>query len=184
MNGQRAVRSRSIAQSISRSIAPHIALAFALAAAFPVVAASDGLDDAMTAGDLICDFNSGFSRALVAHLGRARPPRGLLMLYESVDPQLRSAQVVSSQSAGRKPVLLRRTERAVHLIEPLLSTVRVTTLTGCLDWRVKRGVDTCVRFAASHAWHFDDTVLADPDATHARQRRGATSGACEPWTLD
>ena len=150
----------------------------------PGYAAPPGLEDALNAGDLICDFRTGYSRALIADLGRGSAAGGLMLLYEAIDPQRERAQVVSTQSAGRTSVVLSSTSKALHLIEERNASVRVTTLTACLDWRVKRGVEACVRFAARHAWHFDATVRADPDASDARQRRGALSGHCEPWTLD
>lgn len=140
--------------------------------------------DALHSGDLICDFPTGYARDLFASLGQRVPRRGLMLVYESIDPARQRAQVVSTHSAGRKPVVTRRTGKAVHLIETQYGSVRVTAITACVDRRMKHGVETCVRFAAQHVWHFDGTVLADPDASYARQARGAVEGSCEPWTLD
>ena len=161
------------------------ALALALEAVAPVgLAAPEGLDDALQARELICEFNSGYTRVELADLMRGRPPVELMLVYERIDPKEMKAQVVSTRNPGRKPVAARSTERGVHLIENVNASVMVTTLTGCLGWKVKAGVDTCVRFAARHAWHFDTAVHADPDASFERQPRGAYTGACEPWNLD
>jgi len=109
-------------------------------------------------------------------------PRGLMLVYEAVGAG--SAHVVSSAAAGRNPVLVRATGKAVHLIEPVGPSVRVTTLTECLGSKWRRGGETCVRFAARHAWHFDARVYFDPDTAFARLPAGISAGACEPWQLD
>jgi hypothetical protein len=64
------------------------------------------------------------------------------------------------------------------------SSVRVTTLTGCERTKFRDGVETCVRFRARHAWHFDARALIEPDASFERQPSGAPVGACEPWKMD
>lgn len=143
-----------------------------------------GLDDALNAGDLVCDFRADYARALAAEPDRGSPAADLMLLYEAIDAKRGHAHVVSTQSVGRKSVTLRATPSALHLIEELHASVKVTTLTGCLDWRVKHGVQACVRFAARHAWHFDTDVRTNPDASFARHQRDAIAGQCEPWTLD
>jgi hypothetical protein len=59
--------------------------------------------------------------------------------------------------------------------------VRVTTLTGCERRAILRETMTCVRFAARHAWHFDDRTIAEPDIAYAELPSGAAAGRCEPW---
>ena len=154
------------------------------ALALPCLAAPENLEDALRTGELICEFNAGYARVEVADLLRPRPPVKLMLFYTEIDPKRERAEVVSTRSAGRKAVVTRSTAQAVHLIETQTSSVMATTLTGCEDWRIKRGVQTCVRFAARHAWHFDASALADPDASFKRHARGAYTGYCEPWTLD
>lgn len=169
-----------------RTLAGALCLAAALAAngAAAESAPENALRDALRSGDLICDFPTGFAHALLADLGRRPARRAMMLFYEAIDPVQQRARVVSTHSAGRKPVITRSTPRAVHLIEAQGASVRVTALTACTDWRVRRGIETCVRFSARHVWHFDAAVLADPDASYARQARGAIEGSCEPWILD
>jgi len=160
-----------------------IVRALVLACAFAAVpAAAQSVRDALAQGDLICEFRDGFERSLLADL-RALPGRhGLMLVYEGIGAG--SVQVLSSAAAGRKPVVVQTTGKAVHLIEPVGPSVRVTTLTECLVSKRRRGAETCVRFTASHAWHFDTLVYSDPDAAFARLPAGISAGACEPWQLD
>jgi len=106
----------------------------------------------------------------------------LLLVYERVTPA--QAAVLSSRTPGRRPVAVRATAEHVHFIERVGPSVRVTTLTGCARRKWKDGVETCVRFPARHAWHFDRRALVEPDAAFARQPSGASVGACEPWNID
>ncbi|MGH8706327.1 MAG: hypothetical protein ACREUO_13025, partial [Burkholderiales bacterium] len=106
----------------------------------------------------------------------------LLLVYEAVKAD--SAEVLSSAAPGRKPVRVRATDKAVHFIHLAGPSVRVTTLTECRRWRWKKGAETCVRFAARHAWHFDALAHLDPDATFAKLPSGAATGICEPWKID
>lgn len=156
-----------------------LALALALAAG---PAASGGLHDALTVGDLICEFGRDGGRSLVAELAGGPQASDLLLVYEAVTPD--SAHVLSSEAPGRRPVLVRATAKAVHFIERLGPSVRVTTLTGCEHRRLRGGVRTCVRYAARHAWHFDVRALADPDRAFAELPSGAARGQCEPWQVD
>lgn len=148
--------------------------------ALPVQAQS--LRDALVQGDLICEFREGWRRSLVADLLGDPDPVRLLLVYEAVTPA--RAEVLSSKTPGRKPVTVRATDEHVHFVERVGGSVRVTTLTGCERSQWKNGVETCVRFPAQHAWHFDTTALLAPDAALERQPSGASVGACEPWTID
>ena len=148
------------------------------------LAAPDGLEDALQARELICEFHSGYTRVKLADVRRGPPPGELMLVYERIDPVANTAQVVSTRAPGRKPVSALSSPRGVHLIENVNASVMVTTLTRCEGWRVKGGVETCVRFAARHAWHFDQLARTDPDASFDRQPRGAYSGYCEPWNMN
>ena len=140
------------------------------------------LASVLAAGELVCEFPGPYQRSLIATLAGEAPRGGQMLVYEDVGPQ--SARVISSSSVGRKAVRILATENAVHLVEPVAASVRVTTLTGCERWKTTRGAETCVRFAARHAWHFDSSVYRDPDAAFARLPGGAAAGVCEPWSLD
>lgn len=153
-----------------------LAAALALAAA---PAAAQGLADALRVGDLICEFGHERGRSLIEDLVDAPRPPGLLLVYESVGPQ--SAEVLSTRVPGRRQVQVRATPSAVHFIERIGPSVRVTTLTGCEQRAVRRGAMTCVRFAARHAWHFDERTAARPDLAYAELPSGAAEGRCEPW---
>jgi hypothetical protein len=156
-----------------------VAIALALAAA--PVAAQD-VRDALGVGDLICEFGRDGGRSLVAELAGAPAASDLLLVYEAVTRD--SAQVLSTRVSGRRPVRVRATGKAVHFIERVGPSVRVTTLTSCELRKARGGSDTCVRYAARHAWHFDDRVLADPDLAFTQLPSGAASGQCEPWQVE
>ncbi len=140
------------------------------------------LGDALTQGDLICEFREGWRRSLIADLVGEPEPAALLLVYENVARS--RAAVLSSKVPGRKPVAVRQTDAHVHFIERVGQSVRVTTLTGCARTKWKNGAETCVRFPARHAWHFDTSALRAPDAALVRQPSGASVGACEPWNID
>ena len=136
----------------------------------------------LAAGELICEFQAGYKRSLIADL--VEPPRAeFLLIYESVQPT--QAEVVSTRKPGRKPVRVHSTEKAVHLVEDVGASVMVTTLTSCSRWKYRNGEDVCVRFDAQHGWHFDTvSYRAEPDVALARRPSGAYTGTCEPWKLD
>lgn len=139
------------------------------------------LRDAIAARELVCEFHDGVRRDVVA--GPAMPrPSNLMVVYESVKPD--SAEVLSTQQPGRRPVRVRASDDAIHFIEPVGRSVRVTTLTACEKWKIRRGREMCVRFTARHAWHFDSLAHIKPNASFASQPSGAQSGACEPWSVD
>jgi len=152
------------------------------ACAFPGHGQAKPLDDALTQGDLICEFHEGWRHSLIADLVGEPDPVALLLVYEQVTPE--RAAVLSSKTPGRRPVAVRATVEHVHFIERVGPSVRVTTLTGCARTKWKDGVETCVRFTARHAWHFDTRARVEPDAAFARQPSGASVGACEPWNID
>ena len=156
--------------------------ALALLALAAVPAAAQDVGDALKAGDLICEFSHGYRQSLVAELAGQPRASDLLMVYESVQPD--AAQVVSTQSPGRRTVAVRRTQSGVHFIERVGPSVRMTSLTGCERRKWKNGAQTCARFAAQHAWHFDALAAADPDRALERLPSGAAKGRCEPWQVD
>jgi hypothetical protein len=137
----------------------------------------------LAAGELICEFQAGYKRSLIADLVREPRRVEFMLMYESVQPS--QAQVISTRKPGRKPVRVYTTEKAVHLVEDVGASVMVTTLTSCTKWKYKHGEDVCVRFAAQHGWSFD-TVSYDkePDAALARRPSGVYTGTCEPWKLE
>jgi len=153
-------------------------LVLALALATGGAAAQD-VRDALSMGDLICEFGA---RSLIGELAGVPPGSDLLLVYESVSPD--AARVVSTHAPGRRPVLVRATGKAVHFIERVGPSVRVTTLTGCERRKLRNGVETCVRYAAQHAWHFDERAFADPDLVFAQLPSGASPGRCEPWQIE
>jgi hypothetical protein len=145
------------------------------------VAAQD-VRDALRAGDLICEFGRDGGRSLVAELTGAPAGTDLLLVYEAVTRD--SAQVLSTRGSGRRPVRVHATGKAVHFIERVGPSARVTTLTACEQRKSRGGIETCVRYAARHAWHFDDRIDLDPDLAFAQLPSGAVAGQCEPWQVD
>ena len=155
-----------------------IPIALALLAA---PAAAQEVRDALDAGDLICEFRNPFQRDLFAALTEDLPPSKMIV-YEGLSEK--SARVIASGHVGKRPVVIRTVGDAVHLIERDGPSVRVTTLTECRDTRVMNGVDTCVRFAARHAWHFDVAGTLGPDLSRLRVPSGASVGYCEAWKTE
>ncbi|MGE0876431.1 MAG: hypothetical protein AB7O31_17345 [Burkholderiales bacterium] len=141
-----------------------------------------GVEDALRAGELVCDFAAGHRHSLIAGALGDTPPVERMLVFDALGRH--AAQVVSTRAPGRRPVQVRATQTAVHLIERAGPSVLVTTLTHCEKSQWRAGGDTCVRYAASHAWHFDLDVLHHPDEVHARLPSGALQGSCEPWRLD
>lgn len=137
---------------------------------------------ALAAGELICEFHDGYRRSLLADLTGEPPRVELLLIYEAVKAD--SAQVLSSRTPGRKPVVARAGSETFHLIQPAGPSVRVTTLTGCTRSKWRGDEEHCTRFTARHAWHFDTAAHLDPDRSLKRQPSGASAGICEPWKLD
>jgi len=152
----------------------------ALLAAAP--AAAQQVRDALAAGELICEFRTGYQRSLIADLVGEPPAGGLLLVYESLRDD--RAEVLSTQVPGRRPVAVKPTAQRVHLIEAAGPSLRVTTLTRCLRSKWRKGEEVCVRFEARHAWHFDALALKEPDTSFDRQPSGALAGTCEPWKIE
>jgi hypothetical protein len=140
------------------------------------------VEDALGAGDLICEIRHGYRKDVFAAIDRREPPTDLMLVYEAVAGGM--PQVVSSQRPGRHAIAVRVTPLAVHLIEPVGPSLRQTALTRCLQTKWKGGYEICVRFAARHAWHFDTGAYSDPDAALAGLANSTSSGVCEPWTID
>lgn len=136
----------------------------------------------LAAGELLCEFHDGYRHSLLAELTGDAPRADLMLVYEALT--LNAAEVLSTRKPGRNPVSVRATERGVHLIQADGPSARVTTITGCSKWAVKRGEERCMRFEARHAWHFNARASSNADAVYARLPSGASTGACEPWSLD
>jgi hypothetical protein len=137
---------------------------------------------ALAAGELICEFNDGYRRSLLAALAGEQPRTELLLVYEGLGGK--APAVLSTRRPGRHPVLVRAGAESLHLIEPVGPSVRVTTLTGCTRMVEKDGEERCTRFEARYAWHFDADTRTDPDRALSRLPSGAATGVCEPWRVD
>jgi len=135
---------------------------------------------ALAAGELICEFNDGYRKSLLAELTGDAPRIEFILVYEAI--AARSAEVLSTRKPGRHSVEMLSGEHNVYFIQSDGPSVRVTTLTGCLRERMRDG--ECTRFDARHAWTFDTAVHSDPDAALARQPTGAATGVCEPWKVE
>lgn len=137
---------------------------------------------ALAAGELICEFNDGYRKSFLAQMVGDPPRTEVVVVYEAL--KAGSAEVLSTRKPGRRPVAVRSGRNNVYFIEDEGPSVRVTTLTGCMRYSVKDAAQTCTRFTARHAWHFDTSVRIDPDAALAHEPPGAASGWCEPWEVD
>jgi hypothetical protein len=159
---------------------PTVVVSLALGAALP--AEAQYLRDAIAAKELICEFGDASRRDLVAATLRTRRPGSIMLIFERVTPT--SAEAISTQRPGRQAITVRASDKAVHFIEPVGRSVRVTTLTACERWAARRGRESCVRFSAQHAWHFDTLAHLRPQGSFSQQPSGALAGACEPWHLE
>ncbi len=137
---------------------------------------------ALAAGELICEFNDGYRKSLLAEIAGDPPRTELVLVFEALTPD--EAQVLSTAKPGRRTVQVRATGQLLHLIEREGPSVRVTTLTGCTRTRWRGGEQVCTRFDARYAWHFDTAAFYEPDASFKRQPSGAATGTCEPWRID
>jgi hypothetical protein len=108
---------------------------------------------ALAAGELLCEFDSGAM---------------LLYAMKSAD----EGAVLQAGRAGRRPVFLRESSGQVHLVQDDGASIRMTTLTSCIQTKGS----ACTRFTAAHAWHFDHRARKLP--------HGAAPGRCEPWKMD
>jgi hypothetical protein len=137
---------------------------------------------ALAAGELICEFNDGYRKSLLAEIAGDPPRTEMVLVFEQLSRS--QAQALSTARPGRRTAQVRATDELLHLIERDGPSVRVTTLTGCTRTRWRAGEEICTRFDARHAWHFDTTALIEPDASFLRQPSGAAMGSCEPWRID
>ena len=137
---------------------------------------------ALAAGELICEFNDGYRRSLIAELVGDAPRVELVLVYEALRED--SAEVLSTRRPGRRAVKVRAASGQLHLIEQDGPSVRVTTLTACTRKKLRADGEVCTRFDARHAWHFDSTAGLDPAAAAVRVPSGAATGSCEPWKVE
>ena len=136
----------------------------------------------LASGEIICEFNDGYRRSLIATIAGDPPRTERVLVYRGLDGD--SAEVLASGRVGRRPVLVRRGAEQLYLIEPDGPSLRVTTLGACLRNKVSDGEERCTRFTASHAWHFDAAARFDPDTSYVRQPSGSAAGFCEPWKVE
>ena len=158
-----------------RSILP-IATFLALWSAPGAHGASLLMDQVTQARDLICELRP-----------TAVPRRrgSTIMLYiESVNAEARSARLVSSGTAGARPVQVYAGDTGVHFVEDVASSVKVTSLLSCEAWKNNAKGRKCVRYEAVSAWHFDTSVHRDPDQAFLRLGTTSFRGTCEPWHLE
>jgi hypothetical protein len=138
---------------------------------------------ALAAGELICEFNDGYRKSLLAEIAGDTPRVELVLVYEALKED--SAEVLSSRRPGRRPVKVRAAGGQLHLIEQDGPSVRVTTLTGCTRTKLSEdGTEICTRFEARHSWTFDTAAPLEPAAAAARLPSGAATGNCEPWKIE
>lgn len=154
-------------------------LAGALLLAPCAQAASPLLTEIMEARDLICEFRV---TAAQPRGGKGAAPRKLMIFLESVQAQ--DARLVSSATVGSRPVRVYAGDTGVHFVEDVQSSVKVTSLLSCLNWKSKPGGRQCVRYDAVNRWHFDTSVHRNADQTYLRLAENSYTGWCEPWRID
>lgn len=137
---------------------------------------------ALAAGELICEFDDGYRKGLIAQMAGEKPRVEMVLIYEALTEG--SAEVLSTRRPGRRAVKVRAAGEELHLIEQDGPSLRVTTLTECTRTKVREEGEVCTKFNARHAWHFDSTVLVNPQAAAARLPSGAATGTCEPWRVE
>jgi hypothetical protein len=137
---------------------------------------------ALAAGELICEFNDGYRKSLIAEIAGDTPRVEMMLFYEALRED--SAEVLSTHRPGRRAVRVRAAGGQLHLIEQDGPSVRVTTLTECTRTKWRLDGEVCTRFGARHAWHFDSSARIDPEAAATRLPSGAATGTCEPWRVE
>ena len=137
---------------------------------------------ALAAGELICEFDDGYRKSLLARLTGDAPRTEMVLVYEALNAE--SAEVLSTRRPGRRAVKVRAAGGQLHLIEQDGPSVRVTTLTACTRTRLKADGEVCSKWDARHAWHFDASAAFDPAGAASRQPSGAATGSCEPWKME
>ncbi len=130
------------------------------------------LNEMIRARDLVCEMKPG------AQAGG----RSLMIFIEAME--IGKARMVSTGTAGSRPVKVYTGDTGVHLVEDVASSVRVTSVLSCLAW--KRSIDPakCVRYEAVNRWHFDTSVRRNPDQAFLKLGENSWAGWCEPWRLD
>ena len=137
---------------------------------------------ALAAGELICEFNDGYRKGLIAQMAGETPRVEMVPVYEALRED--SAEVLSTRRPGRRAVKVRAAGDQLHLIEQDGPSVRVTTLTEYTRTKWRPEGELCTKFDARHAWHFDSSALLDPAGAAARLPSGAATGSCEPWRVE
>ena len=173
----RALPIRTIMQAMQRVslrlILPIAALLWSIPGAH---SASMLMDQVTQARDLICELRP---TALPRRRGAS------IMLYiESVNADKRSARLVSSGSAGARPVQVYSGDTGVHFVEDVSSSVKVTSLLSCEAWKNSSKGRRCMRYEAVSTWHFDTSVHRDPDQAFLRIGTASYRGTCEPWHME
>ena len=124
------------------------------------------------ARDLVCEMKPG------AQAGG----RSLMIFIESMETG--KARMVSTGTAGSRPVEVFTGDTGVHLVEEVASSVRVTSVLSCLVWKRSIEPAKCVRYEAVNRWHFDTSVRLNPDQSFLKLGKNSWAGWCEPWRLD
>ena len=171
---------KRISRHLSR--AAFAATCIAIAAPLATGASLPELDQLIEARDLICHFRK--AGASPAPFPRRGPEFDMMQVIEKIDAVAKTARSVSTSSVGRKSLSVYRTDTRVHFVQRLERSVVVTTVEACETWRTKRGIESCTRYRALNAWHFDQTVHLDPDASFLKLPGVSYTGHCEPWYLD
>jgi hypothetical protein len=154
-----------------------IAVMGTLAPAAIIAAPSPLFQQVTLAKDLICElFPLG--------VPRRRSSRALMLFIENVTADAQGARLVSSNTAGSRPVQVYSGDTGVHLVEDIASSVKVTSLLSCEAWKNAGDTRKCVRFEAVSTWHFDTSVHRNPDQAFLRLGTTSYRGSCEPWRLD
>lgn len=164
-------------------------LTFAPAAAVPASTLPEHAQ-LIAARDLICHFHKAgtapklSSRWQPDWQPRSQPESDLMMIIEDIDGEAKTARAVSTRSVGRKPLSVYQTDTRVHFVQQIERSVVVTTVEGCEAWRTRRGERVCRSYRAVNAWHFDESVHRDPDASFLKLPGTSYHGHCEPWKMD
>lgn len=142
--------------------------------AAPAQADSPLLAEMIRARDLVCEMRTGVPAPEQA--------RTLMLFIEAMEAG--TARIVTSGSAGPRPVRVYTGDTGVHLVEEVSASVRVTSVLSCTSWRQNTGQPKCLRYEAVNRWHFDTSVRTNPDLAFLRQGENSWTGWCEPWRLD
>lgn len=142
-------------------------------------AADEALDELVKAKYVHCAFFRNPVSADAVNNSYNEEDAELLLYIEGIDLARHKARSISTRFAGSRDVTVLRGKNAVHFVDHVAGSVKVTTVFACQAWEYRGGKDACWKFSAANIWHFDFSVYSDPDAAFEKYKADASYGFCD-----